>query len=253
MVEITQELANTIDASVLLPRDATLVWRKSGRNSSSNVLPEGIAPSVYDIKVGDLPVASILVMLQRAVTHGYNNQAASSVKKDMEKEGNTTLFADALHAFRLDWKKRAMEGFKRARAAEPMPEYDPRTTMARVVAFEHLTEWARKRNMTDFPTRVTAASLKKTFAGPGGKDVTLDGLIVMMLDEATSPRAAAIWNEADRRLESAAEVDDDFFTASDDDADADDADESDDDDAEDEEEEAAPTPATRRGARASGK
>lgn len=258
--EVIEKMADS--DFVLIPRDVTLSWRKSARNSTSNVLPEGVTADAYSMKVGELPVSSLVVMLQRSVLHAYNNEASSRVGKmrDTADKPSEFDYTKALHEYRLAWKKRAIEGFTRKRAAEPMPEFDPLTTIARELAFDHLIAWAKKRGMTDFPTRITAASLKKEYAGPGGKTVTVNGLIEMMLDEKASPRAKAIWELAAKRLEeknAMATADDDFFNVADDDesSDDDDAEEGDDasdDDAEGDTADETPEP-TRRTRRASGK
>lgn len=254
--EVIEKMADS--SFVLIPRDVKLSWKKSARNSSSNVLPEGVSPDEYSIDVGQLPISSVVVMLQRSLLHAYNNEASSRVGKmrDTAEKPAEFDYAKALHEYRLAWKKRAIEGFTRKRAAEPMPEFDPLTTIARELAFDHLIAWAKKRGMTDFPTRVTAASLKKEYAGPGGKTVTVNGLIEMMLDEKQSPRAKAIWELAAKRLEekNAMAADDDFFNVADDDESEgdDDAEEGDDDTEEGDTADETPEP-TRRTRRASGK
>lgn len=263
---VTPDVLDAVNEDfVLIPRESVFGWKRSGRNSNANILPEGVTAEAYNIKVADLkqPVATLMALVGRAALHAYNNQAASAVGKlrdNAKDKGESFDFAKALHEFRTDWRTRCIAGFIRKRVSEGLPEVSRLDFFARQIAFDYLVDWAKNKKMENFPTRLTAAALGKMFTGPGGKEMPVSDLIAMVLDRDKSPRADKFYVAAQGMVDAEAAAkavqgtkaedgEEDFFAM---DEDADESEDADDDaegDDEDAEDEPAPIVATPRNGR----
>lgn len=186
---------------ILVDGATSFAWRP-GRKTDNNVLPDGVTPERYSRSLSQLNVNSVLELAQRAYSHGLNNQADSAMlnlRESALKDNKDFVRSTELDKWRVAWIKKVENGELGTRKPrEVMPAFSPRETEARDVVFGQLVSWASSQGET-FPAKMTPAALKTVVKGPGG-DITINDLIVMLLDETKSPRAAAIWAEADRRL-----------------------------------------------------
>lgn len=245
---------------ILVDGSTSFAWRP-GRKTDNNVLPDGVTPERYGRSLTQLNVNSVLELAQRAYSHGLNNQADSAMlnlRESALKDNKDFVRSTELDKWRVAWIKKVENGELGTRKPrEVMPAFSPIETEARDVVFGQLVSWASSQGET-FPAKMTPAALKTIVKGPGG-DITINDLIVMLLDREKSPRAEAIWTEAQRRLDakSAANIFEGMsFTApaeSEDDDESENDEESGDDESEDEDETPEPTPTRGRRATAAAK
>lgn len=186
---------------VLVDGSTSFAWRP-GRKTENNALPEGVTPERYARSLTQLDLTSVLELAQRAYSHGLNNQADSAMinlRESALKDGKDFVRATELDKWRVAWIKKVENGELGTRKPrEVMPAFSPRETEARDVVFGQLVSWASSQGVT-FPAKMTPAALKTMVTGPGG-EMSVNDLMVMLLDETKSPRAKAIWAEADRRI-----------------------------------------------------
>lgn len=190
---------------ILVDGATSFAWRP-GRKTDNNVLPEGVTPERYGRNLTQLNVNSVLELAQRAYSHGLNNQADSAMlnlRESALKDNKDFVRSVELDKWRVAWIKKVENGELGTRKPrEVMPAFSPIETAARDIVFAQLVAWATSQGET-FPAKMTPAALKTTVKGPGGVEVTVNDLIVMLLDETKSPRAKAYWAEAQKRLDEA--------------------------------------------------
>lgn len=239
---------------VLVDGSTSFAWRP-GRKTDNNVLPEGVTPERYGRNLTQLNVNSVLELAQRAYSHGLNNQADSAMlnlRESALKDNKDFVRSVELDKWRVAWIKKVENGELGTRKPrEVMPAFSPLETAARDIVFAELVQWATSQSLS-FPAKMTPAALKTEVKGPGGVDMSINDLIVMLLDETKSPRAKKYWADAQTRLDEIKEGSTDlasFFGTVAPETESEDEDESESDESEDEDEDETPEPTPTRGRR----